>query len=115
MTAPTIRIVRRGQRAARGSTRVYIGRPSVLGNPWTHKPGGLARYLVRSREEAIALYAADLDAQPRTSPAWREIQRIAALPGDVELECWCAPLACHGDVIAERIRQLRGATAGPPG
>ena len=33
---------------------VYIGRPSKWGNPFSHKKGTQAKFLVSSREEAIA-------------------------------------------------------------
>ncbi len=32
---------------------VYIGRPSIWGNPFSHKTGTQAQYQVASREEAI--------------------------------------------------------------
>jgi hypothetical protein len=45
-----------------------------------------------TREEVIAKYEAWLRAKP---------ELIAALPElrGKDLACWCAPLACHGDVI----------------
>ena len=47
-----------------------------------------------SREEVIARYERWLASQPGlVSRARRE------LAGKV-LGCWCAPLACHGDVLA---------------
>ena len=72
---------------------VYVGRPSVWGNPFSHRPGTKARYLVASRQEAIAGYERWLMNQP---------QLLALLPtlrGKV-LGCWCAPLPCHGEVLA---------------
>lgn len=71
---------------------VYIGRPSKWGNPFSHLPNTLAKFRVASREEAIRRYEMWLKAQPHL---------VAALPelrGKV-LGCWCAPLACHGDVL----------------
>ncbi|PSR31594.1 MAG: hypothetical protein C7B46_16630, partial [Sulfobacillus benefaciens] len=35
---------------------VYIGRPSKWGNPFSHKPGTQARFVVASRDAAIAAY-----------------------------------------------------------
>jgi hypothetical protein len=54
----------------------------------------LARYRVASRAEAIEAYREYL---------LNNLELIAALPelhGKV-LGCWCAPLACHGDVLVE--------------
>jgi hypothetical protein len=72
----------------------YIGRPSKWGNPFSHLPNTLAQYRVANREEAIRSYEAWLKSQP---------ELLAALPelrGKV-LGCWCAPQACHGDVLLQ--------------
>lgn len=72
---------------------VYIGRPSKWGNPFTFKEGTNAKYCVNSREDAIAMFEKwflsqpDLVAEARTE-----------LKGKT-LGCWCAPNACHGDVL----------------
>ena len=78
----------------RESYDIYIGRPSRWGNPFSHKKGTKAEFLVESREEAIAEYKKWILKQP---------ELLAALPelkGKV-IACWCAPLACHGNVLAE--------------
>lgn len=71
---------------------VYIGRGSKWGNPFSHKAGTKAQYVVSSREEAIAQYEAWLKKQPELMAALPELK------GKV-LGCWCSPLACHGDVL----------------
>lgn len=73
---------------------VYIGRPSKWGNPFSHKPGTRARFVVASREAAIAAYREWILGQP---------DLLAALPElkGKRLGCWCHPLPCHGDVLAE--------------
>jgi hypothetical protein len=66
---------------------VYIGRPGKWGNPFVVGKDG-------TRSEVIAKYQEWLLNQPYL---------IAALPelrGKV-LGCWCHPLPCHGDVLAE--------------
>lgn len=75
---------------------VYIGRPSKWGNPFSHRASGiLGVRIVGSREEAIQAYR-----------EWLVVERsdllaqLSELRGKV-LGCWCAPLACHGDVLAE--------------
>jgi hypothetical protein len=72
---------------------VYIGRPSKWGNPFSHKDGTLARFKVATREEAIAKYRERLLSSPL-----RHV--LHELRGKV-LGCWCKPLPCHGDVLAE--------------
>jgi hypothetical protein len=73
---------------------VYIGRPSVWGNPFSHKVGTKAQFQVATREEAIAKFEEWFKARP-------DMVRLAkdVLRGKV-LGCWCKPLACHGDVLA---------------
>ena len=74
---------------------VYIGRPSKWGNPFSHKDGTLAKFRVATREEAISKYRAWILSQPDLVAAARR-----ELRGKV-LGCWCHPLTCHGDVLAE--------------
>lgn len=65
---------------------VYIGRPSMFGNPFR-----VGRH--HRRDEAIAQYEAWLRAQPVL------MAKVKKLRGKV-LGCWCKPLSCHGDVLA---------------
>ena len=79
----------------------YIGRPSTLSNPFVIGRDG-------TREEVIAQYAAWLDdALGEGGGAQdREFARLRAIllgTGRLTLVCWCAPLACHGDVIRARL------------
>ena len=70
----------------RAAHDVYIGRPSKWGNPFVIGRDG-------TRDEVIARYEAWLLEQP---------ELLAALPelAGKTLGCWCAPRACHGDVLA---------------
>lgn len=71
---------------------VFIGRPSKWGNPYSRHPDNPA-FLVASREEAIAKYEEWLRANPQlVEDAKRELR-------GKRLGCFCAPLACHGDVL----------------
>ena len=72
---------------------IYIGRPSRWGNPFSHKAGTLAKFQVATREEAIQKYEEWLLTQPELVTAIKIELR------DKILGCWCAPLACHGDVL----------------
>lgn len=65
---------------------VYIGRPSIWGNPFVIGRDG-------SRAEVIAKYEAWLGKQPKL------LAKLSELRGKV-LGCWCSPEACHGDVLA---------------
>ena len=67
---------------------VYVGRPSKWGNPFTIGRDG-------TRAQVIAKYRAWILTQPALVEAARR-----ELRGKV-LACWCAPLACHAEVLAE--------------
>lgn len=64
---------------------VYIGRPSIWGNPYAIGRDG-------TRAEVVAKYEAGLTEELR---ARAKIE----LKGKT-LGCWCAPQACHGDVLS---------------
>lgn len=72
---------------------VYIGRPSKWGNPFSHKAGTLAAFRVDTRAEAVAAYERWIMTQPQLLASLGELRGR-------RLHCWCAPLACHGDVLA---------------
>ena len=73
---------------------VYIGRPSKWGNPFSHKSGTQAQFVVATREDAVTKYREWLMTQQHL------LDSLFELRGKV-LGCWCSPLACHGDVLAE--------------
>jgi hypothetical protein len=82
---------------------VYVGRGSALGNPYTHRSGTKALFICSTREVAIDLCRDWLLTQvqeknPAVCAALNDIYRMAKT-GDVNLVCYCAPKACHGDVI----------------
>lgn len=72
---------------------VYIGRPSKWGNPFSHIPGK-GECQVPTREDAVECYRRWIMTQPQLLADLHELQ------GKV-LGCWCAPQACHGDVLAD--------------
>ena len=78
---------------------VYVGRPSILGNPFRIGPDG-------DRDSVIAKYKIWILGQIETNGAVRaelvKIKRLAE-KGNVVLYCWCAPLKCHADVIKSLI------------
>lgn len=70
---------------------VYIGRPSEWGNPFVIGTDG-------NREQVVAKYKQWLWNRMNTEPEF--VAKVAALHGKV-LGCFCAPLACHGDVLVK--------------
>ena len=66
---------------------IYIGRPSPWGNPFRIGRHG-------SRLAVLEKYQCWLNGQPELQARARK-----ELRGKV-LGCWCAPLPCHGDILA---------------
>lgn len=77
----------------------YIGRPSIYGNPFSHKPGTLAKFKVRTQLEAVECFGDWL---------WQQDNLIKIIRNNLRgkvLGCWCkskrTPNApCHGDIVA---------------
>jgi len=106
-----IRVVNKKNYA--GSDGVYIGRPSPLGNPFTHLPGAnRAETKVATREEAIERYRAWLPNAIETDEivrqAFEHLVEFYKAFGELTLECWCTPKPCHGDVLREMIMERVG-------
>jgi len=82
---------------------VYIGRKSIFGNPYTHLPLNktVAKFQVKTRDESIEKYKEYFEARVANDPEFR--QAVLALQGKI-LGCHCKPLACHGDVIVEWLK-----------
>ena len=84
---------------------VYVGRPSILGNPFPMRGE-------EDRDYVVAQYRQWLDAQRRTnSAAWQEVERLAGLHAEgkaLALQCYCAPRKCHADVIRSAIKYING-------
>ena len=85
---------------------VYIGRPSQWGNPFVIGKDG-------TREEVIAKYRKWFLSKPQLVESAR-----VQLAGKA-LVCFCAPQACHGDVLLEvanaKVSGAGTASAGLPG
>ena len=73
---------------------VYIGRGSKWGNPFSHKSGTKALYIVGSRDEAVASYKEWIQQQAHLMDSLHELRGKT-------LGCWCAPQSCHGDILVE--------------
>lgn len=77
---------------------IYIGRPSKWGNPFSHKIGTRAKFLVSSVDEAVEKY----EEYARNNP---EIMNfLDELDGKI-LGCWCTPQKCHGDILIKLINE----------
>jgi hypothetical protein len=93
----------------------YVGRAcggfraSALANQWR-------RQAVGGKEQAIQLYREWLFGvmqrgalRDESCPAWEELYQLALSHRrgeDIQLGCWCAPAACHAEVVREVIQLL---------
>lgn len=76
------------------SFHIDIGRNSKWGNPYSHEKKSLAKYIVKSRQEAIELYTYWILGQPEL------IASLGELKGKI-LGCFCLPKDCHGEFLAK--------------
>jgi len=74
---------------------IYVGRPTKWGNKFTHKNGTAAQFIVSSREEAVEAFENWIMSDEQAS--LRESAKVELKGKD--LGCWCAPLACHAEVL----------------
>lgn len=87
---------------------VYIGRPGLFGNPYSHKKGTRAKYIVDTCEEAVEKYREYILNSPHL------LECLHELKGKV-LACWCAgpngltildiPFKCHGQVLLQLLEK----------
>ena len=95
-----------------GLSYEYIGRPSILSNPYTHLDlhKTKAKYRVNSRDEAIDQYREYLiyEIQNGNVAIINELYRLAEIVKNktLILSCWCFPKRCHGEVIKEMIELI---------
>ena len=95
------------KRTFKGEHGVYIGRGSVLGNPYTHKQGTKAEYVVGSVQEAVDYYEGYLFGKVvnKDKDICNELNSLYKYykeHGVLNLICYCKRKGqepCHGDVI----------------
>lgn len=71
---------------------IYIGRPSKWSNPFHIGRHG-------DRQQVIEKYEVYIRQRPKLMAA------LSELNGKI-LGCWCAPKACHGDVLIKLVSEL---------
>lgn len=90
----------------------YCGRPSILGNPYSHKDKSIAKYKCNSIEEAIYKHKNYLAYKIRnrdhvTLTELVRLRNIHDKKGLLILGCWCVPFTqCHCEYIKECILNL---------
>ncbi|MGE0129305.1 MAG: DUF4326 domain-containing protein [Blastocatellales bacterium] len=82
---------------------VYVGRPSVLGNPFCIGKDG-------ERSTVISKYRRWLwnELQRGSGLVFDELHRLAKLAksGDLILACWCFPEKCHAETIKAAVEWI---------
>ena len=91
----------------KSSDGIYMGRGSVLGNPFLIGKDG-------DREEVIELYRSwlwDRIKEPgRDKKIWGELKRLLEIwkiDGELTLSCFCFPKRCHCEVIGSCLVWMR--------
>lgn len=92
----TRRLLNVGAYGAVPPSAVYIGRGTLLGNPYRIGPDG-------TRDEVIAKYEAYFQRMLR-QPGF--VTRVLSYVGDYDLACWCAPKPCHGEIVLRWLESL---------
>ncbi len=98
--APYTRVVH----CKRHPYNVYGARPGPFGNPFSHKVGTRAQYLVDSRDEAIERHEEWFLSNPGL------VERVKREMTGKVIGCWCAPKRCHCDVYARVCNEAAGLT-----
>lgn len=82
---------------------IFIGRPSILGNPFPITP-------YCNRRESLLKYRVYLKTQiVNRTAVYKELRRIQILEEKnpdklIRLLCFCKPLPCHGDIILHKLQ-----------
>ena len=76
-----------------------VDRSTRLGNPYKMEGG-------RTREQSIAEYKSWFDKYGINSDYFKEIVAAYDQYGIVRLFCWCAPEACHAEIIKKALEEM---------
>lgn len=75
---------------------IYIGRPGIYGNPFIVGKDGDRYQVINKHRQAIMV---SIDKGDLTREDFEPLQ-------GKKLGCYCKPLACHGDVLADIANNL---------
>jgi hypothetical protein len=87
----------------------WVGRPSPLGNPYSHVCGTTAEFKVATRDEAVEKYREWLFKRlDGDNPATRMFVSLLdeyEVKGELILVCSCKPERCHAEIIRDFIEE----------
>lgn len=91
---------------------IYVGRGSILGNPYTsiHGQSTKAEFTCETREDSIKCFSSHLKEkiQKKDKAICDELNRIWKIAKSgklVNLVCYCSPKACHATIIKRTLEQ----------
>lgn len=91
----------------RESYDFYIGRPSILGNPYTVKEKSIAKTKVATKDESLTSFEVYARDRMTKDPVFKAA--ILACK-DKTLGCWCVDKNgdgdCHGHIIARLAEEI---------
>ena len=95
------------KRTFKGEHGFYIGRGSALGNPFTHRKGTKAEFVVDSIQESVDRYSEWLDEKLKSKDKlvcdeMNKLYRYYKIHHELNLICYCkwkGNELCHGDVV----------------
>lgn len=93
--SPTI-VINQKNRPANNIPVIYIGRPSMFGNPFRLGIDG-------TRDQVLLKF--ERYARDRIAKDHKFRQAVEGLRGRT-LSCWCKPLACHGDTYVKLLDEM---------
>jgi hypothetical protein len=83
---------------------LYVGRPTLLGNPFKVTFEAQRGLMVDKYEEWLAQRM-----RHPNNPVYHEVMRLVEMVKSgqsLALECTCAPRRCHADILKRTIEQL---------
>ncbi len=87
---------------------LYCGRPSILGNPFSHLSDSLAKFKCE-KSDVIPNYEKWLNELNENSKEIKLLHKLKeySLTKNLCLECWCKPKHCHLECIVRKIKSLK--------
>lgn len=101
----TITIVNKYKPTNSGATIIYCGRGSALGNTFPITPTDDRNAVCEKYKLWLPIIMQQDTSKGRA--VCRQLHKIrsAALKGNVELQCFCAPLRCHCETIKRIVEE----------
>lgn len=87
----------------RGEQGEYVGGGSPLGNPFIAGRDGSREDVVENYTDWFGDKVAEQD--PVVMNELRRLWKLWKTKGELRLQCWCAPLKCHAEVIKEFLEE----------